>query len=1068
MEVPFLERETLAVSGLKISLPLSFPHVGPVINVTGGGSRPHAWLRGPAKQVVPPALRAWDTYESTLAGLVAQCLSELAELDMEGYALTPSDADVAAMPRASPRRGASHLGRERRLRDDLDEAVDVSSSAADEWNEPTADAGPRVAPRIAASGDEGVFEHFSEADAADVAAEEEAAWAAQAAQLGISAREVARAARAAKRAEERAKPPPRAQHPPPMPPTGWEDESGEEAADRDTFDSPPMSPLPPPPQYAAPGEALWPLARLAAARGLSEHAAGIAAAEFASACGLKNGGRSARDAEQHGDAFIAWLRARDTDADTDTETMRHRGQFTPPRPVQTRVQAPQQPLRAVTPPPPPPRAVTPPPQPRAPSPLPARAATPEPPPRAVSVKAAPAPPKQRVTLDEISPAPAPPAAADVASPVSSPSARELGALLSQTPPPLPAGVRRLSPPEAGPPAAMDTDSRRARAVAEAQAAAAAFAEDSGSGGSSRSHGSRSRSRSRSGTRSGGSSRSGSGTRTPSATATETEAETPPRKPRGGGIVEIDSGSDALRKAAAANAPTTTAVKPPSPVAPGSPMTPKTQAVKERVVRSPTLAQHAARKAEKAAEKAAAARAAPKPVAPAAAPPRAASSAPMAPRRRVAVVIFGMRTGFTRPALSHAESRLVRITALIACVAAFCALCLASSAALLAPCDGLYADVAGGSRRGALTWREDALPLFQAARAGDAAAVSALTPPGRADARRVAKALSSFAAAATPAWNRQPVCLSVPPLAGGAAWRGSPLGAASGNGHASAVDALLAAGADVAQGTSRTGLWACAGVSPLADVASRPDAPPLAVVAALAAAGGGRGAPGRWASLRLLGLPTGITLARASPLGAAAKLGTPAALRTMLRAASPPLRLSDGRSVGPFGLIAAAPPLYDAAGRGAASAAPAAVEALLKAGAPPTARATAGPFALLGSATALHAAAIVGDSASITALLAAGADAASGLRFGPWGALGSVAPLGAIASRSHTGAPEALLRAAPDAASMPALRVGPFGILLRMSPLGVATRAADVQMVRFSAILRLIPLRAANRAQMARI
>ena len=480
------------------------------------------------------------------------------------------------------------------------------------------------------------------------------------------------------------------------------------------------------------------------------------------------------------------------------------------------------------------------------------------------------------------------------------------------------------------------------------------------------------------------------------------------------------------------------------------------------MRSPTLAQHAARKAEKAAERAAAARAAP----PKPAPPRAATSAPVAPRRRVAVAFLGLRLGFSRPALSAGESRLWRLAACAAMLAAFAALCLASAAALLAPCDGLYADVAAGKRSAALTWLDDALPLFQAARAGDAAAVSALTPPGRSDARRVAKALSAAAAGAAAA--RQPACLAAPLLAGGAAWRGSALGAAAGNGHAAAVDALLAAGADVAHGTVRTGLWGAAAVSPLADVASRPDAPPLAVVAALAAAGGGRGAPGRWASLRLLSLPTGITLARATPLGAAAKLGTPAALRTLLRAASPPLRLSDGRSVGPLGLIAAAPPLYDAAGRGAAAAAPAAVEALLKAGAPPTARATAGPFALLGDATALHAAAIAGDAASITALLAAGADAAAGLRVGPWGALGSVAPLGAIASRSHTGAANALLRAEPDAAALPALRVGPFGILLRLSPLGVATRAADVQMVRFFS--RFAPHSAAhaNGPQMTRI
>jgi hypothetical protein len=77
-------------------------------------------------------------------------------------------------------------------------------------------------------------------------------------------------------------------------------------------------------------------------------------------------------------------------------------------------------------------------------------------------------------------------------------------------------------------------------------------------------------------------------------------------------------------------------------------------------------------------------------------------------------------GQSRAQASAAEGTAVLIGTLLAACAAFAALCIATSAALLSPCDALFSAAAAAERgrpvaSAPLTWREEAQPLFAAAR-----------------------------------------------------------------------------------------------------------------------------------------------------------------------------------------------------------------------------------------------------------------------------------------------------------------------------------------------------------------
>jgi ankyrin repeat protein len=153
----------------------------------------------------------------------------------------------------------------------------------------------------------------------------------------------------------------------------------------------------------------------------------------------------------------------------------------------------------------------------------------------------------------------------------------------------------------------------------------------------------------------------------------------------------------------------------------------------------------------------------------------------------------------------------------------------------------------------------------------------------------------------------------------------------------------------------------------------------------------------------------------------------------------------GLTVGPFGMLYSESPLEGASnGRHAKTA-----EALLKAGANPNAAAvTVGPFGLISSESSLFSATMAAELnppamghlyiEMLTTLLNAGANPnAAGQTLGPFGVFLSGSPLGVASNGGHVEMVANLLKAGADPYAAGAT-AGPFGLIWSRSPLNSAT------------------------------
>ena len=327
-------------------------------------------------------------------------------------------------------------------------------------------------------------------------------------------------------------------------------------------------------------------------------------------------------------------------------------------------------------------------------------------------------------------------------------------------------------------------------------------------------------------------------------------------------------------------------------------------------------------------------------------------------------------------------------------------------------------------------------------------------------------------------------------------RVSPLGVAAARNKGQALRALLATpGAEAAAPGRCLGpacLWAS--ITPLGDAASRLRSGPS--IASLLTAGAPPGVGlrlGPWGLLArtpplfiacaradgdavaalftseelgdqdaaLGGIPlAGLAWATARPLWVALVSGTPLPINLL------PLLLTHGASphrgaaIGAFGMLAGDSPLAAAARGGAHGP----VATLLSAGASPQGGTRLGPFGLVAFASALGQATAMGHAAAVAALLSGGAEVTRpGICIGLACVFGSASPLflAAASQPGWTGAPEqagarsaraalldALLRAHPgDSRRLhTGLRIGPWGLLATISPLGVAAALDDVTSV----------------------
>ena len=337
----------------------------------------------------------------------------------------------------------------------------------------------------------------------------------------------------------------------------------------------------------------------------------------------------------------------------------------------------------------------------------------------------------------------------------------------------------------------------------------------------------------------------------------------------------------------------------------------------------------------------------------------------------------------------------------------------------------------------------------------------VSPIGVAAARNKAQALRTLLAtpgadASAPGRCLGPVCswASIYPLADAAGRLRS----------GAAIVALLAAGAHPAPGL-RLGPWGLlARVSPVFLACARGDGDAIHSLLSAAASADGVVRLSSYHDARLLPWgPPGFALASASPMWAALVLAQ-SGTGIGTSGGVPPLLLQHGASphagarIGPWALLAWDSPLAAAARTGAHSP----VSALLRAGASPQAGTWLGPFALVAYVSPLGYATAGGHASAVAALLAGGADASSPAAcLGLACFFGSASPLFvALASPVGVAQPgarsaraallDALLRAhVPGSASAGlnrGLRIGPWGLLGHMSPLGAAAARDDVTAV----------------------
>ena len=262
----------------------------------------------------------------------------------------------------------------------------------------------------------------------------------------------------------------------------------------------------------------------------------------------------------------------------------------------------------------------------------------------------------------------------------------------------------------------------------------------------------------------------------------------------------------------------------------------------------------------------------------------------------------------------------------------------------------------------------------------------------------------------------------------------------------AVAVLLAAGAPVTRGRGLGPAALLAHTPPLADAAARGD--PDAVPALLAAGASPRShgpSLGPWGAL---GKASVLWYAsHASPLDDARAPG--GEVVDVLLAAGASLRR--GATLGPLGIVAHETPLSAAARSGATPM----LRRLLDAGASPLVGVRAGPFALLGSATPVASAAAFGQADSVRTLLAVASEqglskACASAQLGLFGALATASPLFLAVLGAPRGEP---LSATLDALLADAscdigvgLRIGPWGVLGHITPLGMAAAGGDARSV----------------------
>jgi hypothetical protein len=386
------------------------------------------------------------------------------------------------------------------------------------------------------------------------------------------------------------------------------------------------------------------------------------------------------------------------------------------------------------------------------------------------------------------------------------------------------------------------------------------------------------------------------------------------------------------------------------------------------------------------------------------------------------------------------ARAVLMLAPAACAAAL--LLCALAAACLAACQDAAARRLDASFDAAWRGSGAATPLFAAAWEGHAAEVSSALATAAARGGGAAAALLSASVATH----------------GGAVVRAraSCVGAAAAAGRSGAVRALLAvpAGAAEARRPGRSLHPSAARHWPLGDAARHPRG--AAVVTALLDAGARPGV-GR-------GLGPASLLAHTAPLADAAGRGDVEALNALLAGGADVRR--HGTQLGAFGALATASPLWSllhtAPPADAASAA-GALDALLAAGAPVRRGATLGPLGVVAHESPLSAAARAGSGAAVARLLAAGAPGAEGVRAGPAALLGAASPLAVAAAYGNAGAASALLAASAASSSSAAspaappctgAQLGLRGALATASPLFLALAAAphDAQARTLDALL----------------
>ena len=269
----------------------------------------------------------------------------------------------------------------------------------------------------------------------------------------------------------------------------------------------------------------------------------------------------------------------------------------------------------------------------------------------------------------------------------------------------------------------------------------------------------------------------------------------------------------------------------------------------------------------------------------------------------------------------------------------------------------------------------------------------------------------------------------------------------------AIASLLGAGAPPGVGL-RLGPWGLlARTPPLFLACARADGDAVAALLTAEELGDQEAALG--------GIPfAGLAWATARPLWAALASGTPLPgnlLPLLLTHGASPHR---GAALGAFGMLAGDSPLAAAARGGAHGP----VATLLSAGANPQGGTRLGPFALVAFASALGQATSMGHASAVAALLSGGAEVTRpGVCVGLACVFGSASPLFlAAASQPGRGGGaeqagarsaraallDALLRAHPgDTGRLhTGLRIGPWGLLATVSPLGVAAALDDVTSV----------------------